>query len=128
MEALRKEVRATRERVKALEAEVRGQKGQGATLNDVYRDYNDLYRRQRVIYDQVVPDGSTASPVGRPSEPTVQTGSKVRHDAFAEAEAALRKLRQNPSDKQAAEALEKATQRIKARTKGESKSKSPDGY
>jgi RNA polymerase sigma factor (sigma-70 family) len=34
-------------------------------------------------------------------------------DAFAEAESALRKLRQNPRDKQAAQALERATQRLK---------------
>jgi RNA polymerase sigma factor (sigma-70 family) len=40
-------------------------------------------------------------------------------DAFAEAESALRKLRQNPHDKQAAQALEKATQRLKAEAAGE---------
>jgi RNA polymerase sigma factor (sigma-70 family) len=45
------------------------------------------------------------------------SGSERPYDAFAEAEAALKKLRQNPHDKQAAEALEKATRRLKARAK-----------
>jgi RNA polymerase sigma factor (sigma-70 family) len=40
-------------------------------------------------------------------------------DAFAEAESALRKLRQNPRDKQAAQALERATQRLKVEAAGE---------
>ena len=41
-------------------------------------------------------------------------------DPLAEAEAALKRLRQKPDDKQAADALEKALQRLKERTK-------PDG-
>jgi hypothetical protein len=44
-------------------------------------------------------------------------GKLGNHDVIAEAEEALNKLRQNPGDKEAAEALEKATQRLKARTK-----------
>jgi RNA polymerase sigma factor (sigma-70 family) len=41
-----------------------------------------------------------------------------RYDAFAEAEAALKKLRQDPGDKGAAGRLLRATQRLKARAEG----------
>jgi hypothetical protein len=46
-------------------------------------------------------------------------GRERPYDVFAEAEAALEKLRENPRDKQAAKALEQATQRLKARTETE---------
>jgi RNA polymerase sigma factor (sigma-70 family) len=104
MEALRKEIRATRERVKALEAEVRGQKEQGAIVNPVLSDY-----RAQLAIGQVVP----RPPVETRAEAEVRMDSERNYDAFAEAEAALKKLRQNPHDKQAAEALEKATLQIK---------------
>jgi hypothetical protein len=40
-----------------------------------------------------------------------------RDDPLTEAEAALKKLRQDPTDKQAADVLEKALQRLKEREK-----------
>jgi hypothetical protein len=46
---------------------------------------------------------------------------KGTDDPLAEAEAALKKLRVNPGDKQAAEALERALQRLKKRAKPEGK-------
>jgi hypothetical protein len=42
---------------------------------------------------------------------------KKANDPLAQAEAALKKLRANPSDKQAADALERALQRLKEREK-----------
>jgi RNA polymerase sigma factor (sigma-70 family) len=47
-------------------------------------------------------------------------------DPLADAEAALQKLRANPNDKQAADALEKAVQRVKERAKPERDS--PEGF
>jgi hypothetical protein len=48
-------------------------------------------------------------------------GRERPYDVFAEAEAALKKLHANPRDKEAAKALEQATQRLKARTETEEK-------
>ncbi|MGH7224183.1 MAG: hypothetical protein ACRELF_13210, partial [Gemmataceae bacterium] len=45
------------------------------------------------------------------------TRAEAAEGPIAEAEAALRKLRANPNDKQAAEELERALQRLKARDK-----------
>jgi hypothetical protein len=61
-----------------------------------------------------------------PSDPreSNQAPSRLRerrYDAFAEAEAALKKLRQDPGDKRAAELLVRATQRLKARAEGAEK-------
>ncbi len=41
----------------------------------------------------------------------------MQPDPVAEAEAALKKLRANPNDRQAAEALERATKQLKERGK-----------
>jgi hypothetical protein len=46
-------------------------------------------------------------------------------DPLAEAEAALKKLKERPDDKQAAEALEWAVQRLKERAKPEGQPDSP---
>jgi hypothetical protein len=84
IEALRKELRATKERVKALEAEVRGPK----------RAYQPL-----------------------PQAANKRAQTKKADDPLAEAEAALKKLRERPDDKQAAEALERALKRLREREK-----------
>jgi len=46
-------------------------------------------------------------------------------DPLAEAEAALKRLRENPKDQQAADALEKALQRLKERKKPEGQTGNP---
>jgi RNA polymerase sigma factor (sigma-70 family) len=105
IEALRKELRATTARLKELEAEVRGPKKEVAP---------------RVTTEPPVEKGVTFT---RPIRniPTVtdyvEPKTKQTADPVSDAEAALKKLRANPSDKQAAEALERALKRLKERVK-----------
>jgi RNA polymerase sigma factor (sigma-70 family) len=51
--------------------------------------------------------------------------ANVQPDPLDEAEAALKKLRQDPKDRQAADALEKALQRLKGRAKSDGKTGDP---
>jgi hypothetical protein len=99
MEALRKELRATRERVKVLEGQMRAMQRKGE-------------------------ETSTSSTVGQSITFTVKEGQldtgkrlKTPSDPVADAEAALKRLRQDPSDKEAADALERALKRLKEREK-----------
>jgi RNA polymerase sigma factor (sigma-70 family) len=117
IDALRKEVRVTQDRVKALELRGRTQQG----LNQIQRGAPDLHNKNNwpVILDQQIPQIPTdlVGPFNLAvPEDKARLGSERLDNAFAEAEAALKKLRQNPGDKQAAQALEKATKRLKART------------
>jgi RNA polymerase sigma factor (sigma-70 family) len=109
MDALRKEVRASRARIQALEAEVRGQKGKGTGVAQpaVLNGHPDAYLDR-------LPNAGLAT-FGH----LQRARSERPYDVFAEAEAALKKLHANPRDKQAAEALEQATRRLKARTEVE---------
>jgi hypothetical protein len=109
MEALRKEVRATRARVQVLEAEVRGQKGKDTNLP------------QSARYSQSFNPLALSGLTSAEYRSITRYGSERPYDVFAEAEAALKKLRENPRDKQAAKALEQATQWLKARTETEEK-------
>jgi RNA polymerase sigma factor (sigma-70 family) len=122
VEALRKGLQATRERVKTLETEVqvlkaapRPQGGPGAVggfsflggqpggLGIYGGQPADLAGPQlKTIY------GTVQQSQPKPAEPA---------DPLAEAEAALKKLRQKPDDKQVADALEKALKRLKERKK-----------
>jgi hypothetical protein len=115
IEALRKELRAMRVRVKALEDAARGGKG---------RDEG----RPREAGPGPRPRGADTRPTRETPpvtrEPSVdrgrdtgRLGSRTTEGPIAEAEAALRKLRANPDDKQAAEELERALKRLKAREK-----------
>jgi hypothetical protein len=52
--------------------------------------------------------------------------NKTADDPLAEAEAALKKLRQDAGDKQAADALEQALKQLKERTKPEGQTGSPE--
>jgi hypothetical protein len=66
-----------------------------------------------------------------PSAPVI-TGRRPNQpegagDPLAEAEAALQRLRANPDDKQAAEALEKALERLKQRKKLDGDTAKPQG-
>jgi RNA polymerase sigma-70 factor (ECF subfamily) len=88
--ALRKGLEATRQRVKALEAALGSREGAD--------DYKRYLRALRLNEDL----------------------KGVAHaDPLAEAEAALKRLRQHPDDKQAADALEQALKRLKEREKPE---------
>jgi RNA polymerase sigma factor (sigma-70 family) len=100
MEALRKEVRALRERVRTLEAQAGAPKGGGQAPVQTLRGMNQF---------KVVP---IEAKIFR-YEKLSQAGA----DPLADAEAALKKLRQNPNNKQATEALEQAVKRLKEQRK-----------
>jgi RNA polymerase sigma factor (sigma-70 family) len=135
IEALRKELRATHERVKTLEGEMRAMKetggrasnrgGRGAGYGSVTPDMptpgadnfggRGETPRPRSPYstEPATPRPSDNYP---PRSPTSGTTSE-RPDPLTEAEAALKQLRRDPTDKQAAEALERALKRLKEREK-----------
>jgi RNA polymerase sigma factor (sigma-70 family) len=110
VEALRKSLQATRERVKTLEGEVQGLKEKGKTSARV----DGEGKPEGIAVERVPLEVRIHSvPVNRVEAVTV-TGVA---DPLAEAEAALKKLRERPDDKQATEALEKAVQRLKEQPK-----------
>jgi RNA polymerase sigma factor (sigma-70 family) len=135
MEALRKELRATRERVKTLEDEVRTLKGQGGTR----RTGGGAGSRAGPPTTGLGSGGpggggpfGSSSGIGgsggtgnfgqsNPFSPggPLDRGKRLEtpSDPVADAEAALKKLRQDPTDKQAAEELERALKRLKEREK-----------
>ncbi len=111
IEALRKGLHATREQVRGLQAEVQALKqqpkaavGSATKPADVHDYFFELHsappydQYKRIFVNDMLNQKEPADPV-------------------AEAEAALKKLRANPDDKQAAEALEKASQQLKERAK-----------
>jgi RNA polymerase sigma factor (sigma-70 family) len=111
LDALRKELRATREQVKALEARVQGPGGPGA---------NYYWSSPK----QAGP-GEAKNPY---ADPRPAPRPKVAADPLAGAEEALKRLRANPDDKQAAEALDRALRRLKERPKAKSKSGDIQGH
>jgi RNA polymerase sigma factor (sigma-70 family) len=136
IEALRRGLQATRERVKTLEAEVQALKGRdGASpqSGDKRSDFNsNAYQKGPYYYkagepgpkQETGPDLKSAQPKGKDLRfdqvyRELQRKDRPRgaDDPLAEAEAALKKLRQDPGDKQAADALERAFQRLKERPK-----------
>jgi RNA polymerase sigma factor (sigma-70 family) len=142
VEALRRELRATREELRSLAAEVRGHKGEGGTAPPAKDPFG-------LDYGRTAPSGTPASAdmkvqpgmpprftgpdnVAFPQQPGAlnrvdrEAPNKPAADPLAEAEAALRKLKEHPDDKQAAEALEKAVQRLKERAKPEGQPENPD--
>jgi RNA polymerase sigma factor (sigma-70 family) len=133
IEALRKSLQATRERVKSLEDEVSALKGQrqgppGAAPGGG--------RGGRPGNKQGGPPGQergAGGPGSFPSLPGMPQGMKPPgtqdsmmrkrpSDPVSDAEAALKKLKENPGDKKATEALEKALQRLKEREKSDAPS------
>jgi RNA polymerase sigma factor (sigma-70 family) len=122
IEALRKELRATRERVKTLEGEVGALKGQSGSRAGAMSPGGDAMSRMM----QPMGSGGMRGKGSGPMMPGSMGGSPgykgaghemrggVRPaDPVADAEAALKKLRQDPSDKQAAEELERALKLLK---------------
>jgi hypothetical protein len=99
MEALRKEVRALRERVKTLEAQAGAPKGGGQTLTGSAPRAEG--QQAGAVWHQAI--DSSGSLYGVPADP------------LAEAEAALKKLRQNPNDNEATDALGRALQQMRSR-------------
>jgi RNA polymerase sigma factor (sigma-70 family) len=113
MEALRREVRALRGRVKALEQAPRGQ-AEAAT------PYPGMKVGQRQP-GQRYPDPALGRPRSNtpanamPADTPLRRFGRARTDPLDQAEAALQKLRANPDDAEAADALEGALQRLKQR-------------
>ena len=143
IEALRKEVRADRERIKALEKEahVRSEKPVNLHQNKQGAEYPPLYShlhatdQQRNELLQVDPAGprsnqplqSYVDRKGNPYAADRKPEVPEPGEYLAEAEAALQRLRQNPRDKQAAEALDRAARRLKAGAKGDEKDNPGNG-
>jgi RNA polymerase sigma factor (sigma-70 family) len=105
VDALRKSLQATRDRVKKLEGEVSDLRSSarpaaGSGTFRIEKRLDEIPLMDQLF--QQVPGPATAD------------------DLLADAEAALRRLRQKPDDKQAADALEGALKRLKERAK-------PDG-
>jgi RNA polymerase sigma factor (sigma-70 family) len=94
IEALRREVRAMGARLKAVEGKVQGQGGPGG-------------------YTRALNDSGRPTTYYEPKSPA----PKVPSDPLAELEDAVKRLRKNPNDKQAAEALDRALRRLKERPK-----------
>jgi RNA polymerase sigma factor (sigma-70 family) len=118
VEALRKSLQATRERVKTLEDRVQALQGQGGG--------SPRAEGAGAGSQEAKPKGATnyEGQAGFKFETTTTYEVPLRAseweaaaDPLAEAEAALKKLREHPADKQAAEALEKAVQRLKEQPK-----------
>ena len=109
IEALRKSLQATRDRVKTLEEEVRGLKGQPGMMKGEGMP-------------GMMPGGTGGPPTFRGAGQEMrldpqQGGNSRPSDPVRDAEAALKKLRQDPTDQKAAEELERALKVLKAREK-----------
>jgi RNA polymerase sigma factor (sigma-70 family) len=110
LDALRKDLQAMRIRVKGLEAEVRGQrmhrsKDAGSYNRNIYSDKKDIEPRK------LPANADTGG--GEDPDPRRLEKKDGPHDPLAEVEAVLQKLRQNPDDRQAAEALERAARQLR---------------
>jgi RNA polymerase sigma factor (sigma-70 family) len=146
VEALRKGLQATRGRVKALEEELQALKSarraEGAGVNvQEQRAGSLLYGvgvnsdagliGTTILNERNFDSGRAVRGAGQELRIETVPGTAVRRysvtlvEPLAEVEAALTKLRKDPSDKQAVEALERAVQRLKEREKQNSGAKNP---
>jgi hypothetical protein len=125
MEALRKEVRSARQQLKELAAEVEALKARGKSVaGPVTRPAAEVPSGTPATPAPPVLAG-VAAPTPRPNPVPQATAQQFLlqalanqaaqrpNDPLADAEAALKKLRQNPNDKQATESLERALKRLK---------------
>jgi RNA polymerase sigma factor (sigma-70 family) len=122
VEALRKSLLATRERVKALEDEVaalKGRKAEAAPAPNKPATATLREERDREIRLHNLADEKTLRDLA-------DQETREAADPRAEAEAALKKLKQHPDDKQAAEALEKALKRLKERAQPQGQTGNPE--
>jgi RNA polymerase sigma factor (sigma-70 family) len=114
VEALRKSLQATRERVKTLEGEVQGLKEKAKTSARPEGETTSLG-----IEVGRVPLHLKTTTIAVPAKDVDVFAVTTVADPLSEAEAALKKLKEHPDDKQAADALEKALQRLKEQPKVE---------
>jgi RNA polymerase sigma factor (sigma-70 family) len=120
VEALRKSLQGMRARLDALEAEVHAPKPATQAAPQAQGGFAGGFG-----FSGGLGGGMGGRGGGFGSARQFQTGSAPADDPLMEAEAALMKLRQDPSDKQATEALERALQRLKERTKSQGAPKNP---
>jgi hypothetical protein len=115
IEALRKSLQATRERVKTLESEVSALKGKSGGPAGMPGPGQPT---QGSVPGAQPGLGETAEPRKGPFNfPLVGTAFLLPADTVSELEDAVKRLRNDPKDKQAAEALERALKRLKEREK-----------
>jgi hypothetical protein len=114
IEALRRELRATKDLVKQLQAEVRGQKAK-PTHTDVWGHLPEAARREAEAANALFKLKADKLK----AEEAASRRAKEASDPLAELEDAVKRLRQDPQDKRAAEALDRALRRLKERTKPE---------
>ena len=111
IEALRRELRATRDRVKALEAKVQGPGG--AVHSYGYGRYDQPAAKGPA--NEYQPE-KPKSPYGAAKLPTDLPRKKAT-DPLTEIQEAASRLRKNPADKEAADALERSVRRLKEQPK-----------
>ncbi len=107
IEALRREVRAMGARLKAVEGKAQGQSGGGPSA------YTPAPTKATTEYKAVGPQAAYYRYVER----NAASAEKAPADPLAELEDAVKRLRQDPKDKRAAEALDRALRRLKERPK-----------
>jgi RNA polymerase sigma factor (sigma-70 family) len=113
IEALRKSLQSTRDRVKTLEDEMRTLKGQGGMKGGgMMRMGGGMGMGKGMPGMMGGPPGLRGAGQEMHSH---RLGGNRPSDPVADAEAALKKLRQDPSDKQATDELERALKRLKER-------------
>jgi RNA polymerase sigma factor (sigma-70 family) len=132
VQALRKSVEANRERVKALEGEVASLRGRSAPGAAGLKEELERAMQLRDLAEEKALKDLAVSPSAAVEDATALGNlvdekalkdmatrrlkeAKQVADPLAEAEAALKKLRQRPDDKQAVDALERALRRLKER-------------
>jgi RNA polymerase sigma factor (sigma-70 family) len=122
IEALRRSLQATRERVKTLENEVSALKGRGGA--EAARDRAPLGGDRPGATMRDMAPGTRPAPADTDRLPRrADTGRlderslRATTDALAAAEATLKKLQQDTSDRQTIEALERAIQTLKERNR-----------
>jgi hypothetical protein len=113
VEALRKSLQATRERVRTLEAEVQ------ALKREAPRPQGPGGPEHGKPAPQAAPAWHVPYAPGFPFERGAPDKPAGTADPLVEAEAALKKLKEHPDDKQAADALEKALKQLKERAKAQ---------
>jgi flagellar motility protein MotE (MotC chaperone) len=126
VEALRKSLQATRERVKTLEDQVQTLQGKGSGTGSQGKGSGTGSQEAKpkgATYYETVPFSNHATTIEKVQRPTPKR--EGADDPLAEAEAALKKLKENPDNKEAADALEKALQRLKERKKPEGATGNP---
>jgi RNA polymerase sigma factor (sigma-70 family) len=123
--ALRKGLQATRDQVKALQAEVTVLRGHSTVQGDV------LWGPSDQGFPVLLSDGTvrTFDKLRAEAQVGALREKMIRHevidDLMAQVQAILKKLREHPGDKQAADALDRALQQLKERAKERSPNKDP---